>query len=159
MRGAPSPTPVWHTGLRARLEQVVTCISFDVCVALPHLQRVRLLRDVADHISLPKHRVKTPDPSSYATYVTGPMGLQVHPDWSPEASAALRYAWHHYTECRRSVLTHRRLKTFWVDEDLATAYENELRGKVFSSIITIFSKFRFVKSFPFFNWTTSGFSS
>ena len=128
MLGAPSPSPVSYTGLRTRLE----AISYDDCVATSHVRRVRLLWDVTDHISSSQRRFRTPDPSSYAALVTDPMGLQEHPDWSPEASAALRYAWHRYTECRHRVLTHRRLQAFYfVDTDLVTEYENELRGKIF----------------------------
>jgi len=129
--GAPSPSPVSYTGLRARLEQVVTAISCDDCVAISLIRRVRLLRDVADYILPLHHRFRTPDPSSYAAHDTGPMGLEEHPDWPPEASAALlRYAWYRYTECRRRVLAHRRLQAFnFVDTDLATEYEDELRSK------------------------------
>lgn len=130
MSASPSPPPLTLLGVHARLDQVVTSLSCDTCVAMSHLRRVRLLRGVSERTPIDEFRLTYMDPDVTAAFSSGPVGLQENSHWAAEAQSALRYAWHRYTECRRRVLADQRLRAFGrIDPDLAAQYEADLVGK------------------------------
>ena len=73
------------------MDQVITPIICDACLAPSHLRRVRLLLGVFEHVPVVESQLSFIDPFSHAAFLSGPVGLQENSDWPVDALSALRY--------------------------------------------------------------------